>query len=93
MKLLAVTSHDILNDSSGTPIHILKILSALALRGFQISVLYLKSDLSLFSNVQHHHKNKLDVYEVPVRYWFSFSRKLALGKNPKVCIAFTNGAA
>lgn len=93
MKLLAVTSHDILSDSSGTPIHILKILSALALRGFQVSVLYLKSDLNLFSNVQHHHKNGLDIYQVPVRYWFSFSRKLVIETDLKTCIAFTNGAA
>jgi glycosyltransferase involved in cell wall biosynthesis len=92
MKIVAVTSHNILTDSSGTPKHILKIASEIAERGHEIILFHLKFTFG-FKVVKQKSDRGIIVYEIPFLYWLFGSLKLIKDFQPQVCMAFTNGAA
>lgn len=92
MKILAITSHNVLTDRSGTPKHILKIASEIAEREHEIILFHLKFAFS-FKIVKQESDHKIIVYEIPFLYWLFGSLKLIKDFQPQVCIAFTNGAA
>lgn len=92
MKILAITSHNVLTDSSGTPKHILKIVTEIAERGHEIILFHLKFAFG-FKIVKQKSDREIIVYEIPFFYWLFGSLKLIKDFQPQVCMAFTNGAA
>ena len=93
MKILAITSHNILHENSGTPKHIFKIVSSLAARDFHVIVLYLNFQATSPLVVKKDNTYGIDVYEIPFIHWFLTPYKLIQQFQPQACIAFTNGAA
>ncbi|MDJ0898540.1 MAG: glycosyltransferase family 4 protein [Xenococcus sp. MO_188.B8] len=92
MNILVVTSHDILNDISGTPKHILKLVSEFAKRNHKVLVLHLKYCANQ-KLTKYDYQYGVFVYEIPPIQWFLGSLKLIKDFDAQVCIAFTYGAA
>ena len=92
MNILVVTSHDLINDFSGTPKHILKLVKEYAKQGHKVLVLHLKKSLN-FKIVKFEYNDHLNVNELSIWHWLTTSISIVKKFKPQVCIAFTYGAA
>jgi glycosyltransferase involved in cell wall biosynthesis len=90
MRILIVTSHDIINDHSGTPKHIQKISQRLAQLGHKILIIHLNRNIrsSKVTDLQNY-----SVHELPPQQWILSAYHLTKNFSPSACIAFTSGAA
>lgn len=93
MRVLVITSHKILNEESGTPKHIRKILIGLSSRNLELCVIHLETRSKHLFNIFREEYNEFEVHTLPLLRWITESRKLIKEFQPDAFLIFTNGAA
>ena len=93
MRVLIITSHEILKDESGTPKHIRKVVIELSSRNIDVCVVYLTFKSKCSSKISCKEQANVLMYKLPLLEWIYGSKKIIEAFRPDVFLAFTSGAA